>query len=166
MKKRKIYIILSVCIVAIILAVGYTVKNNSVQKDTNISAENSDKSIKGQNESAKGQNGSTKASDTSAKGSDKSTKSPDASKPSAPNMNKVKDLTQELANEKQVSGSQIYESNNMHYAVITFKDDADSKNAKKFATKYANLIKEAYNDKNVNVKIVQKGKDIANVVLE
>ena len=85
---------------------------------------------------------------------------------SAPNIVKVKDVMKQLTAEKQVSGSQIFIKDNMHHAVITFNKEADIKTAKAFATKYANLIKEAYNDKNVNVQIVQNGKNITSVVLK
>ena len=85
---------------------------------------------------------------------------------SAPNIVKVKDVMKKLTAEKQVSGSQIFIKDNIHHTVITFNKDADIKTAKAVATKYANLIKEAYNDKNVNVQIVQNGKNIANVVLK
>lgn len=166
MKKRKIYIILSICIVAVIFAVGYTMKKNNAQKDTNISTKNIDKSVENKDKSTISSSETAKSSDKSAKSSDKSAKNSNKSKPGVVDINKVKALTQKLANEKQVLGSQIYENNNVHYAVITLKDDADSKNAKELATKYADLIEEAYNNSNINVKIVQNGKDVANVVLE
>lgn len=136
MEKRKKYIILSGCIIVILLIVGISIKNSNTKKVAVIPTK--------------------KAAVIPAK---KVTLS-------APNIVKVKDVMKQLSAEKQVSSSQIFIKDNMHYAVITFKKDADIKTAKTFATKYANLIKESYNDKNINVQIVQNGKNITNVVLK
>jgi len=80
-----------------------------------------------------------------------------------PTEEKVQVITTQMFKEKQISGTDMYAKNKTHYAVITFKKDADSKKAKEFATKYALLLKKAYDDDKVNVKILQNDKTIANV---
>ena len=85
---------------------------------------------------------------------------------SASSKDQVKVLLKQLSGEKKVLGYQIYEENNKRYAIITFKVDADIKNAKDFASKYGKSMQQAYNDKNIIVQILQNGKNIAYLVLK
>jgi len=80
-----------------------------------------------------------------------------------PTEEKVKVITTQMFNEKQILSTDMYVKNKIHYAVITFRKDEDNKKAKEFATKYALLLKKAYNGDNVNFRIVQNNKTIANV---
>ena len=138
MEKRKIHIILCVCVFTILFSVGYIINNNNAMKVTSPST------IK----------------------ADTSTKTTILHTPSTLNSRQVDGLIKQLNSEKQVLSSQIYIKNNIRWAVITFKKDADNKNAQEFATKYAELIKKAYNNKNVNVQIIKNGKNIANVIFK
>lgn len=73
-------------------------------------------------------------------------------------------LTEKLLKEEGVNSGQIYIQNNIVYCAINFKEDANTKNAKKLAQRYADELKETYKDKQVNVQAIQKGESIANIL--
>ena len=173
MKLNRKYILIVVPIILILLIVGYSIKKST---PVNTNTNNSSSSIKGAGANTSGDSASSTNKNSNQNATATPTPAPTAktvapsappdAKLSAPNIDQVKNLMKQLSSEKQVSASQIFIKNNMHFATITFKKEADSKDANEFATKYANLIKQAYNDNNVYVEIVQEDKTIATILLK
>ncbi len=80
--------------------------------------------------------------------------------------NQDKELTGELLDEEEVDLGQIYIRDEWVIGAIIIKDDVSEDRAKEIADKYANKLKEKYEDKKVNVQVILKGKNVANIELE
>lgn len=77
-----------------------------------------------------------------------------------------KNYTEDLKQEKEVEGGQVYVQDNMVIATMVIKEGISEADAKALAEKYAQELKKTYKDMPVNVQAVQKGKNVANIMLE
>lgn len=73
------------------------------------------------------------------------------------------DVTEELKQEKDVSGGNVYEKNGVIMGSILLKDSEDAAYAKQLADKYLEKLKVKYPGKRINVQVVGNGKNLANV---
>jgi hypothetical protein len=76
-----------------------------------------------------------------------------------------KELTLKLTSEKIVAGGQIIVYENIATAAILCKKGTDEKAAKDLAKKYADILKQKYGKKKINVQAVLDNKNIANINL-
>ena len=75
------------------------------------------------------------------------------------------DLTEMLLADEEVLNGQIYLRNEWAIGAITLKDEVSVERVKEIAQEYAELIKEKYNDKRVNVQVILNGENVANIEL-
>jgi hypothetical protein len=76
-----------------------------------------------------------------------------------------KELTLKLTSEKIVNGGRVYLDNNFAIATINLKKGTDVTVAKILAQKYADILKQKYDKKKINVQAVLDNKNIANINL-
>lgn len=75
---------------------------------------------------------------------------------------KITDLMQQIQSESGVWEINASRDNDTVIVDITLKSDADGKNAKELAKKYAKKFKDIYKTKKANINVLQNGKSIAN----
>jgi outer membrane murein-binding lipoprotein Lpp len=74
--------------------------------------------------------------------------------------------TDQIKKEKDLISGQVYVRNNMVTATMLFKDTISEKDAKDLVNKYTEALKKEYKGMKINIQAVQKGKNIANVIIE
>jgi predicted small lipoprotein YifL len=77
-----------------------------------------------------------------------------------------KNYTEDLKKESGVQAGQVYVQNGMAIGTMILKDSVSDADAKALANKYAKELKKTYKDMKVNVQVVKKGKNVANVTFE
>lgn len=75
------------------------------------------------------------------------------------------DLTNMLLEDEEILNGKIYLRDEWAIGAITLKDEVSQDRAQEIAKKYANQIKEKYNDKKVNVQVILNGENVANIEL-
>lgn len=152
MKSRKIRILLSVLLIIAISLVSACARDNEDEEpdgeDNDIispdDSGNNNDIDNGNNNNQNGDEGSAPA-------------------PSKPDQDS--DLTEMLLNEEEVSDGQIYLRDDWAIGAITLNDNVSRERAQEIAQKYADLIKESYSDKRVNVQVILNGENVANIEL-
>jgi hypothetical protein len=80
-------------------------------------------------------------------------------------LTKDEDLTKQLTSEKGVLGGQVYfQGNDYVIATLAMKKGTDKTTSQALAQKYADLLKQKYKDKKVNVQAISDGKNLANII--
>lgn len=74
--------------------------------------------------------------------------------------------TNQIKKEKDLTNGQVYVKNNMVTTTMVFKDSVSEKDANDLVNKYTEALKKEYKGMKINIQAVQKGKNIANVVIE
>jgi ABC-type Fe3+-hydroxamate transport system substrate-binding protein len=80
-------------------------------------------------------------------------------------VKEVTNLMQQLQSESQVLSASTTKKEDTIIATINFKPNADKKNAKELAEKYAQLFKTTYKMNRANVKIIQNETTLADVTI-
>lgn len=77
-----------------------------------------------------------------------------------------KELTEKIANEKGVIGGQVYVQDGTAIGTLILDKSVSDEDGKELAERYADEIKETYNDLPVNVQVVKDGENIASITRE
>jgi hypothetical protein len=75
------------------------------------------------------------------------------------------ELTKKLTSEKVVQSGKVYLTGDQAIASITVKKGTDEKTYKELATKYANTLKQKYNNKKINAYTLIESKIVAHISL-
>lgn len=81
------------------------------------------------------------------------------------NPNQDVELTEILLEDENVLNGQIYLKDEWAIGAIILKDEVSEEEAQEIAQRYAELIKDKYNDKRVNVQVILNGENVSNIEL-
>ncbi len=81
------------------------------------------------------------------------------------NLDQDVDLTTMLLAEEEVADGQIYIREDWAIGAINLNDDVSQERAQEIAQLYAEQIQAKYTDKRVNVQVILRGENVANIEL-
>ncbi|WP_250886505.1 hypothetical protein [Bacillus sp. SM2101] len=80
--------------------------------------------------------------------------------------NQNEDLTKQLEGEEGVISGQVYVNDDTAVGTLVLEDNVSDQDAKEIAEKYADKLKNEYNNMTINVQAVRGGENVENILIE
>ncbi|MCX7747304.1 MAG: hypothetical protein N2645_10505 [Clostridia bacterium] len=82
------------------------------------------------------------------------------------NINQDKELTKELKKEEIVADGQVYLQEDTVTLAMIIKEGIEKEKVQPIAQKYAEILRNKYKDKKINVQAARNGENLASVYIE
>ncbi|MFS1517103.1 hypothetical protein V1503_11660 [Bacillus sp. SCS-151] len=81
-------------------------------------------------------------------------------------VNQNEDLTKQLEDEEGVISGQVYVNDDTAVGTLVLEDNVSDQDAKEIAEKYADKLKNEYNNMTINVQAIRGGENVENILIE